>query len=111
ALVAVHPAAQQREQARLARAVGADQADALAGLDGDVRGFEERLRAAAQRYVRKADHGAEKAAILQGTIQAMDRLRADDETASTEKAFQRVGVPAEDATTISALMLERSEEH
>src|SRR4029079_16651604 len=106
ALVAVQLAAQQREQARLARAGGADQADALAGLDGNVRGFEERLRAPAQRYVRKADHGAEKAAILQGTIQTMDRLRADPLRTFTEKAFRQVGVPAEDAKTIAALMLE-----
>ena len=36
----------------------------------------------------------------------MDRLRADALRTFTEKAFQRVGVPAEDATIISALMLE-----
>jgi len=36
----------------------------------------------------------------------MDRLRADDLRSFTEKAFQQVGVPAEDAKTIAALMLE-----
>jgi L-2-hydroxycarboxylate dehydrogenase (NAD+) len=36
----------------------------------------------------------------------MDRLRADALRTFTEKAFQQVGVPAEDASTIAALMLE-----
>ena len=48
ALVGVQLAAQQREQARFARAVGADQADALAGVEGDVGAFEQRLGAAPQ---------------------------------------------------------------
>ena len=36
----------------------------------------------------------------------MDRLRADALRTFTEKAFRQVGVPAEDAKTIAALMLE-----
>jgi len=36
----------------------------------------------------------------------MDRLRADALRAFTEKAFRQVGVPAEDAKTIAALMIE-----
>ena len=46
ALVGVQFAAQQREQARLAGAVGADQADLVAGIERDVDRFEQRLDAA-----------------------------------------------------------------
>ena len=63
ALVGVQLAAQQREQARLAGAVGADQAGALAGVEGEVGALQQRFRATAKGDLREADH-AEKAAIL-----------------------------------------------
>ena len=46
ALVGVQLIAQQREQAGLAGAVRADQAGAVAGVEGEVGAFEQRLRAA-----------------------------------------------------------------
>ena len=46
ALVGVQLAAQQREQARLAGAVRADQADLVAGVERDVGAFEQHLGAA-----------------------------------------------------------------
>ena len=55
ALVGVQLAAQQGEETRLARAVGADQPDALAGIEGEVSAFEERLRAARERDLGEAD--------------------------------------------------------
>src|SRR5262245_41747456 len=61
-LVGVQLAAQQREQARLARAVGADQADALARVDGRVGAFKERLDAPDQRKIGKADQAASRSA-------------------------------------------------
>ena len=57
ALVGVQLVAQQREQARLARAVRADQADAVAGVERDVGAFEQRLGAAAEGDLGEADHG------------------------------------------------------
>ena len=58
ALVRVQLAAQQREQARLARAVGADQADALARVEGGVGVFQQQLRAPEERDPGEADHPA-----------------------------------------------------
>ncbi len=58
ALVGVQLAAQQGKETRLARAVGADEADALARIDGKVGAFEQRLRAAHLADVGKADHGS-----------------------------------------------------
>jgi hypothetical protein len=55
ALVGVDLAAQQREEARLARAVGADQADTLTRMEGNVRALEERLGAPPERELREAD--------------------------------------------------------
>src|SRR5205823_4698484 len=63
AFVRVQLAAQHREEARLARAVGADETDALAGVEGEVGTLEERLGAAPESDLRETDH-AEKAAIL-----------------------------------------------
>src|SRR5688500_9104983 len=63
ALVGVQLAAQQREQAGLARAVGADQAGTVAGMQGEVGTFEQRLGAAPEGELGESDH-AEKAAIL-----------------------------------------------
>jgi len=48
-------AAQEREQARLARAVGADQPDAFAGIETEVSALEERLRAARECDLGEAD--------------------------------------------------------
>ena len=49
-------AAQQREQARLAAAVRAHDADAVARVDGQRRVLEEAQRAAGKREVAEADH-------------------------------------------------------
>src|SRR5712691_1232248 len=57
ALVGVKLAAQEREQARLPRAVRADQADLVARVERDVGAFEQRLGAAAERDLGEADHG------------------------------------------------------
>jgi hypothetical protein len=54
-LVGVQFAAQQRKQAGLARAVGADQADALAGVERDVGALEQRLGPPDEGDLRKAD--------------------------------------------------------
>ena len=43
--------AQEREEARLAGAVGADQADFLAGIQREVGAFEQDLDAAPERYL------------------------------------------------------------
>jgi hypothetical protein len=48
ALVGVQLLPQQREQARLARAVGADQAGVLAGIEREVDLLEQQLGAAPQ---------------------------------------------------------------
>jgi hypothetical protein len=56
ALVGMQFAAQQREQARLAGAVGTDQADLVAGIERDVRGFEQHLGAAPERDLGKTYH-------------------------------------------------------
>jgi hypothetical protein len=50
-VVGVELVAQQREEARLARAVGADQADLLAGTQREVGSFEQHLGAAPERYL------------------------------------------------------------
>jgi hypothetical protein len=57
ALVGVQLVTQQREQARLARAVRADQADAVTGVERDVGAFEQHLGAAAEGDLGEADHG------------------------------------------------------
>jgi hypothetical protein len=49
-------AADGREQARLAAAVGADQADLVPRVHAEVRALEQPPRAAAQRQVRNAQH-------------------------------------------------------
>ena len=54
--VGVQPAGEQREQRRLAGAVAADQADLLAGLDGDAGAVEHELDAAAQGELSENEH-------------------------------------------------------
>jgi len=54
-LVGVQLAAQKREQAGLARAVGADQADALARVERDIGALEQRLGPPDQGDLGKAD--------------------------------------------------------
>src|SRR5258708_35633541 len=54
--VGVQSAGQEREEARLPRAVRADQADLVAGIERDVGAFEQRLGAAAERDSGEADH-------------------------------------------------------
>ena len=54
--VGVQPAGEQREQRRLAGAVAADQADLLAGVDGDAGAVEHELDAAAQRELGENEH-------------------------------------------------------
>ena len=49
--------AQHRKQRGLAAAIGADQADFLAGVDGQVSCIEQHLRAAHQRQRLQTDHG------------------------------------------------------
>ena len=49
--VGVQLAAQERKQARLAAAVGADQAHLVPGVHGEARALEEALRAAGERQV------------------------------------------------------------
>ena len=62
--VLVQLAGQQREQARLAAAVRADQPDLVPGVHGEDRAFEQALRAAGEREVRKPDHGRKSRASL-----------------------------------------------
>jgi hypothetical protein len=57
ALVGVQLVAQQGEEARLARAVRPDQADAVAGIERDVGAFEQHLDAASEGDLGEADHG------------------------------------------------------
>src|SRR6266436_456826 len=58
-----------REQARLPRAVRADQAYLVAGIERDVGAFEQRFSAAAERDLGEADHvsSIRKARIVRGT--------------------------------------------
>ena len=58
AAVGVQLAAQEREEGRFPAAVRADDADPLAGVDGEVGGVEEQLRAAAEAELAQRDHGA-----------------------------------------------------
>ena len=53
----VELAAQQREQARLAAAVRADEADAVARVHGQRGAIEQAQRAAGERQVGESDHG------------------------------------------------------
>ena len=70
ALVGVQLAAQQREQARLARAVRADQADLVARVERDVGAFEQDRRAPGGR-------GASRGPAVLGRRQfAQDQRRA-----------------------------------
>ena len=80
ALVGVQLVAQQREQARLARAVGADQAGVLARVEGQVGLLEEQLRAAPEADLRETNHvrAAEKPAILPYTD--ISRIGANNPT-------------------------------
>jgi hypothetical protein len=55
ALVGVQLVAQQREETRLARAVGADQPGVLAGVERQVDLLEQQLGAAPQADLREAD--------------------------------------------------------
>jgi hypothetical protein len=55
ALVGVQLVAQQREETRLARAVGADQSGVLAGVERQVDLLEQQLGAAPQADLRKAN--------------------------------------------------------
>ena len=57
AFVGVQLAAQQGEQARLARAVRADEADALARIERDIGAFEQELGAPDETDLRKTNHG------------------------------------------------------
>ncbi len=57
AFVGVQLAAQQGEQARLARAVRADEADALARIERDIGAFEQELGAPDEADLRKTNHG------------------------------------------------------
>ncbi len=52
--VLVQLAQKEREQARLAAAVGSDEADLVPGVHREVRAFEESLRAARKREIRDA---------------------------------------------------------
>jgi hypothetical protein len=56
--IRVQLATEEREQARLPAAVRADHADALAGMNGEVRAVEQELGAAAERQFAQRDHGA-----------------------------------------------------
>jgi hypothetical protein len=56
--ILVDLAAQQREQARLAAAVGPDDADAMPRVHGHRRAFEQAVRAAREREVVEPDHSA-----------------------------------------------------
>ena len=69
ALVGVKLALQQREQARFARAVRADEADLVAGAERDIGAFEQQLGAAAERDLGETDHVVPlcKARIVRGT--------------------------------------------
>ena len=69
ALVGVQLAAQEREQARLPRAVRSDQADLVPGIERGVGAFEQRFRAAAERDSGEADHvgSIRKARIVRAT--------------------------------------------
>ncbi len=58
--IRVELAPQQREQARLAAAVGADQADLVPGVHREIRAFEQALRAAREREVGDADQASKE---------------------------------------------------
>src|SRR5438105_6556589 len=61
-LVGMQLAAQQREQAGLTGAVGAGEADALAGIDRCVRALEERLDAPYEGEIGETDQAASRSA-------------------------------------------------
>ena len=65
-LVRVQLAAQEREEARLAGAVGADEADLLAGIQREIGGFEQNLGPAYERELGEANHrsGVRKGRIV-----------------------------------------------
>jgi hypothetical protein len=69
AFVGVQLVAQQSEQARLAGAIGADEADPFAGVQGQVGAFEQRLRAAPESELREADQ-----ALVEGDAKALADL-------------------------------------
>ncbi len=75
ALVGVQLAAQERKEARLPRAVRADQADLVAGIERDVGALEQRFSAAAERDLGEADHvrSIRKARIVRGRAGLMRR--------------------------------------
>ena len=104
ALVGVQLAVQQGEQARLARAVRADEADALAGIDARRR----RPRAAAWRRAAglrsKSGSQTGKSRDFTGYDSSMDRFPAATLERFTRRAFEAVDVPAQDAQTIAGLM-------
>ena len=75
ALVGVQFAAQQAEQAGFAGAVGADQADLVAGVEGDVDRLEQRFDAAHQAYLLKTDHLVSKGVCGKNMLVRMCLLR------------------------------------
>src|SRR5258708_35523371 len=97
ALVGVQLALQQREQAGLARAVGADQPDALAGIEEKVSALEQRLRAARERDLGKADQARDSIAWLAGPdlLPALLLLLEDGDDVAPLEARQQERQPAE----------------
>jgi hypothetical protein len=65
--VGMQAAGQQREQAGLAGAVAADEADLLARLQGDAGLVEHDLGAAAQGDAAQGDHGSRSSAVSNST--------------------------------------------
>ena len=59
AVVRQRPAVEQPQQRRLAGAVAADEADALAGLNGEVGVVQQRMVAVGQLDVGKSDESSE----------------------------------------------------
>ena len=76
----VQLAADQREEARLAAAVGADEADLVARVDGQRRAFEQALRAAGERQVGDAimaigDHAMRASRLTRRLVVVVDDER------------------------------------
>jgi hypothetical protein len=67
AAILVQGAVEQGEQGRLAGAVAADQADALAGIEGDVGTVEQDFGAPAQDDVLQMDHGRDEMGLRAST--------------------------------------------
>src|SRR5699024_9448787 len=75
--VGLQTAGEEREEGRLAGAVAPDEADLLAGLDGERGAVEDELDAAAQRDLGQNEH----ARLSRGGLSAAERAPFDEDHA------------------------------